>query len=952
MKLLKPDWVNHNGKAIFAVDIHPDGRRFATGGQGEDTGMIVIWNMPPVVSEKHEVNENVPKMLCQMDEHTACVNCLRWSNSGKFLASGGDDKIIMLWGLSRASGSTVFGTGGVVVNIENWKCAHILRGHSGDILDIAWSPDDSYIATGSVDNTIIVWNAQKFPEIVHTIKEHHGLVKGVTFDPVGKYLASQSDDKSLCIWNTSDWKLEKKITEPFLESSGTTHALRLNWSPDGHYVVSAHAMNNGGPVAKIVERNGWKTRMDFVGHRKAITCVRFNDRLFSGKNEASKPQYVCCAVGSRDRSLSVWITSLQRPLVVIHELFENSVMDISWSQCGYFLIACSLDGTVAYMDFSQEELGKVMSPEDKYIYHKKTYGTSIKTSKSLILSSVVENPEFLKHQQQQQHEEHVKKTELLQQKFMSSAAAISPGGKFASTPFKAGDGKHSGGLISTSSNDKFQFDQILKKQKECKTADGKRRIVPMMLEAPPEFGADNEALVDFNAESNKSLISQEQNILSTPAKQLMFSSPLKDNTIKTQATTSGSSTTTTTTTTTTANLAVKRKADVTDTPPTKKQKKKKNKEGDKMSKNDLLNTPLKTQNNANVGETEQQRMNSLIQIPFPEPEQRLCLQVNLSSSKQSDTTARLEVENDLEASGTAFHYLRCVVEDNLSWETCLSNPINAIAANTLIVCASCRNNTVHCFSTKGRRLLPPLVVNGHVSQLQCHGRHVMVLTSTGNISVWDMKNLKAVIRSESLIPILKDANQSISHSFVNENGFPVVTLSNHSVYMFDQSLASWVLLAGACDSLQLSADLGSCSTGAQPKGPLHSVQAPLSRMSKQMIRGLRLNPTKQQTNTFSYLESQVCAALSINSPEEYHFWLMTYARYIVQSNEESRLRELCEDLLGPVIFTKKASSWQPKILCYDKRDLLKDMLPILASNLRFQRFYSEFQQQLETLTKR
>lgn len=70
-----------------------------------------------------------------------------------------------------------------------------------------------------------------------------------------------------------------------------------------------------------------------------------------------------------------------------------------------------------------------------------------------------------------------------------------------------------------------------------------------------------------------------------------FSSPLKDNSIKTQATTSGSSTTTTTTTTT-ANLAVKRKADVTDTPPTKKQKKKKNKEGDKMSKNDLLNTPV------------------------------------------------------------------------------------------------------------------------------------------------------------------------------------------------------------------------------------------------------------------------------------------------------------------------------------------------------------------------
>ena len=49
--------------------------------------------------------------------------------------------------------------------------------------------------------------------------------------------------------------------------------LRLSWSPDGQYIVSAHAMNNSGPTAQIVEREGWKTSMDFVGHRKAITVV-------------------------------------------------------------------------------------------------------------------------------------------------------------------------------------------------------------------------------------------------------------------------------------------------------------------------------------------------------------------------------------------------------------------------------------------------------------------------------------------------------------------------------------------------------------------------------------------------------------------------------------------------------------------------------------------------------
>ena len=57
------------GKPIFSIDIHPDGSRFATGGQGDNAGRIVVWNMAPVREEKDETNKNVPKMLCQMDNH-------------------------------------------------------------------------------------------------------------------------------------------------------------------------------------------------------------------------------------------------------------------------------------------------------------------------------------------------------------------------------------------------------------------------------------------------------------------------------------------------------------------------------------------------------------------------------------------------------------------------------------------------------------------------------------------------------------------------------------------------------------------------------------------------------------------------------------------------------------------------------------------------------------------
>ena len=99
-------------------------------------------------------------------------------------------------------------------------------------------------------------------------------MKGVAWDPVGTFFASQSDDKTLKIWKTLDWSLEKCVEEPFKNCAGTTHVLRLNWSPDGQLLVSAHAMNNGAPTAQVIDRgNKWITKLDFVGHRKAVTAV-------------------------------------------------------------------------------------------------------------------------------------------------------------------------------------------------------------------------------------------------------------------------------------------------------------------------------------------------------------------------------------------------------------------------------------------------------------------------------------------------------------------------------------------------------------------------------------------------------------------------------------------------------------------------------------------------------
>ena len=42
--------------------------------------------------------------------------------------------------------------------MENWKNCQALRGHVSDVIDIAWAPDDSMLASCSLDNMVIVWD--------------------------------------------------------------------------------------------------------------------------------------------------------------------------------------------------------------------------------------------------------------------------------------------------------------------------------------------------------------------------------------------------------------------------------------------------------------------------------------------------------------------------------------------------------------------------------------------------------------------------------------------------------------------------------------------------------------------------------------------------------------------------------------------------------------------------
>ncbi len=146
-----------------------------------------------------------------------------------------------------------------------------LRGHKKEVIEGCWSPDDTMVASCSFDNSVIVYDAQTGQKL-QTLKGHTGMVKGIGWDPVGKYLATKSDDQSVIVWRAGDWAIEAKLTEPFQTLFESLFS-KVSWAPDGSFLASSHASNQGQPVGVIFPRGKWKDFTNIVGHHQLITAV-------------------------------------------------------------------------------------------------------------------------------------------------------------------------------------------------------------------------------------------------------------------------------------------------------------------------------------------------------------------------------------------------------------------------------------------------------------------------------------------------------------------------------------------------------------------------------------------------------------------------------------------------------------------------------------------------------
>ncbi|KAG2207683.1 hypothetical protein INT47_011803, partial [Mucor saturninus] len=172
-KTVEINW--HDGQAIYSVDFSPDGSRYATAGADNSVRIWSIHKRPDNAGTSSTSHDNMTTIekkqskqlvdslpvnidfLSELKRHSSPVNAVRFSPSGDFIASAGDDACIILWKLSLMKEAT-FGSDYNEYEKETWSVVNMFYGHNKEIYDLAWSPCGNYFITASIDNTARVWS--------------------------------------------------------------------------------------------------------------------------------------------------------------------------------------------------------------------------------------------------------------------------------------------------------------------------------------------------------------------------------------------------------------------------------------------------------------------------------------------------------------------------------------------------------------------------------------------------------------------------------------------------------------------------------------------------------------------------------------------------------------------------------------------------------------------------
>jgi WD40 repeat protein/uncharacterized caspase-like protein len=181
-------------------------------------------------------NVDQPELLIQKG-HSSLIQCLAYSPDGRWIASGSSDMTVMLW------------------ETQSGKMIRTFRGHNSPVTVVAFSPDGKLIASGGGNTvsggspSIKLWDLQS-GKLLHSIPTQ-SIVHTVSFSPDSSMIASSGGEIQLLrsattgmeakgtdgvikLWDVQSGKLIKAL------DSQTGLIQSVVFSPDGKLLASGN----------------------------------------------------------------------------------------------------------------------------------------------------------------------------------------------------------------------------------------------------------------------------------------------------------------------------------------------------------------------------------------------------------------------------------------------------------------------------------------------------------------------------------------------------------------------------------------------------------------------------------------------------------------------------------------------------------------------------------------